>query len=151
LSCFLQGTRNGASVRSPTAPIRDVESTPSREQFEKRQEEDSTGLSSTEIEAALSDIAKSVAQLTMVVASLDSKISSLEKAAPRIENHQVVEDATTSPAFPESKQNGSYRIQNSVVNGSEAQLKWEEAVVKKNQSINEAKSHILEGEIMVSH
>lgn len=141
---FLQGTRNGASVRSPTAPIRDVESTPSREQFEKRQE-DSTGLSSTEIEAALSDIAKSVAQLTMVVASLDSKISSLEKAAPRLENHEVVEDASASPAFPESKQNGSYRIQNSVVNGSEAQLKWEEAVVKKNQSINEAKPQILEG------
>ncbi|KAG0582633.1 hypothetical protein KC19_3G073800 [Ceratodon purpureus] len=153
---IIWGTGNGASVHSPTAPIRDVEATPSvtRDSFEKRQEENSIeeakGLSSTEIEAALTNIAKSVAQLTMVVASLDSKISSLEKAAAsnvsRSENNRIVEDATTSYAFTEAepKQNGIYRIQNSVVNGNDAQLKWEEAVVKvKNK--NEATSQGIEG------
>lgn len=156
----MQGTGNGASVHSPTGPIHDVELTPSvtREPFERGQEansrEESKGLSSTEIEAALTDIAKSVAQLTMVVANLDSKISSLEKAAAsnvsRLENNRIVEDATRSQAFTEAepKQNGMYRIQNSVVNGNGAQLKWEEAVVK-DKSINEAKSQVLEGEIII--
>ena len=165
----MQGTRNGASVHSLTVPIRDVESKPSvtREPIVKRPEEDSrdesNGLSSTEIEAALSNIAKSVVQLTMVVANLDSKISSLEKAAssnePRFEsptlevsqNNKIVEDATMGPAFTETepKQNGTYRVQNSVVDESGKQLKWEEVVVLA-KSNNEVKSQVLEGKIWSS-
>lgn len=163
----LQGTRSGASVHSPAVPVHEVESAPAmtREPLVKRHEEDSReeskGLSSTEIEAALTDIAKSVAQLTMVVANLDSKISSLEKVAPSdvsrfgsstleaSQKNKILDDAATSPAFTEAepKQNGTYRIQKSVVDENVAQLKWEEAVFK-DKSIYETKSQLLKGEIL---
>lgn len=128
-------------MSSPTAPIESA-SFPGRQEI--RQDEmnssaGSKGLSSAEIEAALSNVAKSVAQLTMVVANLDNKISTLEKDASnnvasfRTPTSEVsprnMEDVTTGPDV-EKRQKGTYRVRNMVANGSVTQLKWEEAVVK---------------------
>ena len=122
-----QGIGNGANA---IVPSRDVES----EAVEKRQEEEK-GVPSAEIAAALTDMAKSVAHLTMVVASLDSKITTLkkEKVAAAFSNNNMVNDDVTKPA----ENGGLYK------NGNGAQLKWEVAVIK-GQTVNEAKPQLLE-------
>lgn len=142
-------------MSSATVPI---ESASFRGRQENRQDEISSSevkvLSSAEIEAALSDISKSVAQLTMVIANLDNKISTLEKAASNnassfrspttegLQNNKIVE----GPAFTdvEERQIGTYRIRNSAVNGSRTtRLKWEEAVVKDRRA-NQGEPQVLD-------
>lgn len=174
------GTGNGATVT-----IRDGESAsvPATQHSQRSQEEnrreETNEMKSLEIEKTLLDISKSVAQLAMVVANLDNKISSMEKVASdnaaKIEiltlgyskrNKFVEEDTTrvleecseeskpfmeqvgnTSTAYftnTEPLQNGAYRNEDLIVNGSGAQLKWEEAVIK-DENINQVKSQVFEG------
>jgi len=131
-------------VSSPTVPIESASFSGLQEnrQDEVNSSAGSNRFTSAEIEAALSDIVKSVAQLTMVVANLENKISSLEKDVPNNvssfrtptsevpQNNKILEDVTIGPTLNdmEERQSGTYRIRNS--NGSGTQLKWEEAFVK---------------------
>lgn len=108
------------------------------------------GLSSAEIEAALTEIAKSVAQLSMVITNLDNKVTSLEKDAVdfrtlsqknmesvtadiRTLSQKNMEGVRTGPAV-ERRPKATYTIRKPVASGSVTQLKWDEAVRLADQS-----------------
>lgn len=110
-------------MSSPATPIESQEN-----------ESKAEGLSSAEIEAALTGIAKSVAQLSMVITNLDNKVTSLENDAASFRTTFQKNMASVRTALAaERRSKATYTIRKPVASGSFTQLKWDEAVRRADQ------------------